>query len=192
MDRINSGIAYSPEFVKPLNGSYIATTVGLGFIVYLLLWGMLFTSIGMLATKGNKPLYGSLLGVSMICIIAFHVWGYRHNKKLSITTFSTANSSLPSIPVPDRTITLHTPPELRRHDSMTTHTSEHDRYEKEKYLETMNHEPERYDMFYRNGYIFYTVTGPDGKPRKMFERATPQSLWARTKDKIKNYHKKKR
>ena len=192
MDRINSGIAYPPEYSKPLNGTYIATTVGVGFIVYLLLWGTLFASIGMLANKGNKVLYGSLLGASFSLIVTFHVWGYRHNKKVNITTFSIANSSLPSIPVPDRTVVLHTPPELRRQDSMTTHTSEHDRIQKENDLERMRDDPERYDISYINGYIFYTITGPDGKPQKMFERATPQSLWSRTKDKIKNYRKKKK
>ena len=172
MDRIQSGLGtYKPEYTKPVNGGYIALTVGLGFVVYLLLWGTSIASIVMLVKNGNKALYGSLLSASVVFIIAFHVNAHRRSNRDGKTSFSITDNRLPSMLLSMRNLGTSAP----KRDSIVTHTSDADFNDQQNAFVTSIPHPQgrRYDIqTEKTGdkiFVFYTVKDESGRPQRMVE-----------------------
>ncbi len=172
MERIQSGLGtYKREYTKPVNGGYIALTVGLGFVVYLLLWGTLIASIVMLSKNGNKALYVSLLSASVIILIAFHVNSHLRSKRDGKTSSSVVDNSLPSIILSMRNMGTSAP----KRDSLVTHTSDADFNDQQNAFVTRIPHPQgrRYDVqTEKTGdkiFTFYTVNDKYGRPKRMVE-----------------------
>ena len=195
MDRIQSGLGtYKPEYSKPVNGGYIALTVGLGFVVYLLLWGTSIASIVMLTKNGNKALYGSLLSASVVFIIAFHVNAHRRSKKDAKTSFSIADNSLPSMTLSTRNLGITAP----KRDSLVTHTTDIDYNDQQNAFVTSIPYPQgrRYDIkTEKTGdkiFVFYTVKDRSGRPRRMVEITQRPKFYSRVIGSIKSRTRRKR
>ena len=195
MDRIQSGLGtYKPEYAKPVNGGYIALTVGLGFVVYLLLWGTLIASIVMLAKNGNKALYGSVLSASAVFLIAFHVNAHLRSKRDGKTSFSIADNHLPSMLLSMRNLGTSAP----KRESMVTHTSDADFNDQQNAFVTSIPHPQgrRYDIQTEKIgdkiYVFYTVKGKSGRPQRMVEVTQRPTFSSRVIGSIKSRTRRKR
>jgi len=195
MERIQSGLGiYKPEYAKPVNGGYIALTVGLGFIVYLLLWGTSIASIVMLAKNGNKALYGSLLSASVVFLIAFHVNAHLRSQRDGKTSFSISNNSLPSMTLWMRNLGTSAP----KRDSIVTHTSDADFNDQQNAFVTSIPYPQgrRYDIkTEKTGdkiFVFYTVKDRSGRPQRMVEVTQRPKFSSRVIGSIKSRTRRKR
>ncbi|AET42783.1 hypothetical protein EXVG_00134 [Emiliania huxleyi virus 202] len=195
MERIQSGLGtYKPEYSKPVNGGYIALTVGLGFVVYLLLWGTSIASIVMLAKNGNKAIYGSLLSASVVFLIAFHVNARLRSKRDGKTSFSIADNGIPSITLSMRNLGTSVP----KRDSLVTHTSDTDFNDQQNAFVTSIPYPQgrRYNIQTEKTddkiFVFYTVKDRSGRPQRMVEVTQRPKFSSRVIGSIKSRTRRKR
>lgn len=195
MDRIQSGLGiYKPEYTKPVNGGYIALTVGLGLVVYLLLWGTSIASIVMLTKNGNKSLYGSLLSASVVFLIAFHVNAHLRSKRDGKPSFSIADNGLSSMMLSMRNLGTSAP----KRDSIITHTSDADFNDQQNAFVTSIPYPQgrRYDIQTEKIgdkiYVFYSVKDKSGRPQRMVEVTQRPTFSSRVIGSIKSRTRRKR